>query len=336
MKRLLHVLMAIAFVIFSINLVNVEAATLGKPLLQPEEGWKRYDNLSPEIQFSGPFVVDQGGSFYNGSSHRVQSDGKASFTFTGSKLRIIGSSNTASYRPSKVGITIDGQDYKYTEQGALVYQSLVFEKLDLPPGKHTVTITGIEYSYAGGASFYLDAIEIDDTGELIDSTEITVDSLKLNKATLEMNVGSSESLVATITPENATNKNIKWTSSIPEIASVDSNGNVIGLKAGKVIITATTTDGSNLTAKVEVTVKEAEVGAERAILRLTTTAKNIHEYDLSISEIDQFINWIDGRELKQGKPYYKFKLNVTTGNISSRTEYIMYDQIVSFTIDEYK
>ena len=61
-----------------------------------------------------------------------------------------------------------------------------------------------------------------------------------------MTVGSSESLIATITPENATNKVIQWTSSDSEIASVDSNGNVIGKKAGKVTITATTTDGGNL------------------------------------------------------------------------------------------
>jgi len=37
----------------------------------------------------------------------------------------------------------------------------------------------------------------------------------------------------------------------------------------------------------------------------------------------------------EDKPYYEFKLNVTTGNIHSRTEYIMYDEIVSFVVDEY-
>ena len=151
-----------------------------------------------------------------------------------------------------------------------------------------------------------------------------------------MTVGSSESLIATITPENATNKVIQWTSSDSEIASVDSNGNVIGKKAGKVTITATTTDGGNLSATVEVTVKEAEIDANRAILRITTTTKDIHEYDLSRTEIEQFMNSLDGREVGQGKPYYKFKLNVTTGNIVSRTEYFMYDKIVSFTVDEYK
>lgn len=101
-------------------------------------------------------------------------------------------------------------------------------------------------------------------------------------------------------------------------------------------ITATNTDESNLSATTEVTVKEAEIDANRAILRLTTTTKDIHEYDLSITEIEQFMNWLDGREIGQGKPYYKFNLNVTTGNIVSRTEYIMYDKIVSFTVDEYK
>jgi len=64
--------------------------------------------------------------------------------------------------------------------------------------------------------------------------------------------------------------------------------------------------------------------------------KDIHEYDLSITEIEQFMNWLDDREVGQGKLYYKFKLNVTTGNIVSRTEYIMYDKIVSFKVDNDK
>jgi len=64
--------------------------------------------------------------------------------------------------------------------------------------------------------------------------------------------------------------------------------------------------------------------------------KDIHEYDLSITEIEQFMNWLDDREVGQGKLYYKFELNVTTGNIVSRTEYIMYDKIVSFKVDNDK
>lgn len=341
MKKILMVISATIAILFSFSLLDIEgnnakAATIGEQLKEPESGWQRYDDTFQGIKYSGLFVSDSDPAFYNGSTHRVQQDGTASFTFTGTKLRIIGTSNTATYRPSKVGITIDGEYFQYTEQRSLIFQSLVFEKLDLTPGKHTVTITGIEYSYPGGVSFYLDAIDIEDVGEIIDTNEVMADSLKLNKETLEMFVGSSESLIATITPENANNKTIEWTSSNPEIASVDSNGNVIGKKAGKVTITATTTDGSNLSATAEVTVKEAEIDANRAILRLTTTTKDIHEYDLSRLEIEQFMNWLDGRESGQGKPYYKFKLNVTTGNIVSRTEYIMYDKIVSFTVDDYK
>ncbi|CAH2712909.1 hypothetical protein BACCIP111895_00042 [Neobacillus rhizosphaerae] len=166
-------------------------------------------------------------------------------------------------------------------------------------------------------------------------TDTKVESLQLNKNSLELKVGSSESLVASITPDDATNKKIKWTSSNPEIASVDDNGNVIGLKPGNVTITATTTDGSNLSATCEVTVTDTKVDANRGILKLTTTTGDLHEYDLSMDEIEKFINWIDGRDKGEGKPYYTFRLNVNVGNIEARTEYIMYDKIVSFVVDEY-
>lgn len=74
--------------------------------------------------------------------------------------------------------------------------------------------------------------------------------------------------------------------------------------------------------------------SSRGILKLVTTTGDRHEYDLSKEEINKFIAWLDKKE--EGKPYYEFELTVTTGNIDSRTEYIMYDEIVSFVVNEYK
>lgn len=180
---------------------------------------------------------------------------------------------------------------KQNIHGPTQNQTLIAEVTGLENKRHKVIIR-IAEGYTKGIN--LDAIDIDANGILIHpDTEGIVESLKLNKETLELTIGSSETLVATIEPENAINKNVIWTSSDSEIASVDDNGNVIGKKAGKVTITVETTDGSNLTATAEVTVKETETGeiGTRAILRLTVTNKDIHEYDLSLSEIDQFMNW---------------------------------------------
>lgn len=324
-------------IFFSFSLLDIEgnkakAATIGLGLEQPEAGWMRYDDAHPFIKYEGDWLTNSNGILYNNTLHYANKSGaKVHFNFKGTKIRLIG--HLYNNRSDKISITIDGISETFSQYGSLTTMSLDYEKTGLTESIHTV-----EIELKGTGVYLIDAIDIDDTGELLDPNDIIVDSLKLNKETLDLTVGSSESLVATITPEGATNKAINWTSSDPEIASVDDNGNVIGKKPGKVTITAETTDGSNLTAIAEVTVKEtetAEIGT-RAVLRLTTTTKDIHEYDLSLSEIEQFMNWLDGREAGQGKPYYKFKLNVTTGNIVSKTEYIMYDKIVSFTVDDYK
>lgn len=63
-------------------------------------------------------------------------------------------------------------------------------------------------------------------------------------------------LTATVTPDKTTNKNVKWASSNNKVATVDSNGYVTAKGKGTVRITATTTDGSNLSATCTVTVKQ--------------------------------------------------------------------------------
>ena len=87
------------------------------------------------------------------------------------------------------------------------------------------------------------------------STPVAVSGVALNKNVATINVGKTVTVKATVTPANAANKTLAWTSSNTKIATV-SNGVVKGVKAGRVVITAKTTDGSNISATCTVTVKQ--------------------------------------------------------------------------------
>ena len=84
---------------------------------------------------------------------------------------------------------------------------------------------------------------------------IKVDGVSLNKTNLNLYIDESAKLTANIKPNNASNKEVTWVSSKPDVASVDANGNVKALKEGTATITVTTKDG-NYTASCTVTVSK--------------------------------------------------------------------------------
>ncbi|MBO4625420.1 MAG: Ig-like domain-containing protein [Bacteroidales bacterium] len=67
---------------------------------------------------------------------------------------------------------------------------------------------------------------------------IAVTGITLNKTSLELNKGQSETLSAMVTPDNATDKTVNWTSSQPEVATVDANGKITAVSAGSAVIKA--------------------------------------------------------------------------------------------------
>lgn len=82
---------------------------------------------------------------------------------------------------------------------------------------------------------------------------IDVTSVELNKVTLQMNKGASETLVATVKPSDATEKTVNWSSSDSAVASVSQNGEVSALSKGNATITASA-GGKSATCDVQVSV----------------------------------------------------------------------------------
>ena len=109
------------------------------------------------------------------------------------------------------------------------------------PGKATITVTTADGNYKATCVVTVEA-------------DIGVTGIKLDRNTVSMKYGRTIELKATITPENATNRGITWTSNNEEVATVN-QGKVYSLSPGKATITATTVDGS-YKATCEVTVED--------------------------------------------------------------------------------
>lgn len=87
--------------------------------------------------------------------------------------------------------------------------------------------------------------------------EVVVSKISLSDTSKTMKIGESFTLTATISPSNATNKNITWKSSNNNVATV-SNGRVVAKSAGKATITVTSTSGNHTDSCVVEVIEEAK------------------------------------------------------------------------------
>ncbi|GLC29107.1 pullulanase X25 domain-containing protein [Clostridium omnivorum] len=74
--------------------------------------------------------------------------------------------------------------------------------------------------------------------------KVRVTGVTLESAQTALKVGDSTTLKAVVAPENATLKNVQWSSSNKAVAEIDANGTVKALTTGETVITATTLDGA--------------------------------------------------------------------------------------------
>ncbi len=94
---------------------------------------------------------------------------------------------------------------------------------------------------------------------------VAVTGVSLSKTSLTLVEGGTETLTATVSPDNASNKSVSWKSSATDIATVDGSGKVTAIKPGSATITVSTTDGGK-TSSCDVTVLSSAKSKAREIL----------------------------------------------------------------------
>lgn len=182
----------------------------------------------------------------------------------------------------------DGTHFTLNEDGSTDYTNSVTYKFMPMLGRILFYGTdGKATTVVGVAEMTADYLLILDytTGALTYYTKSTslnqVTGVTLSQTSIGMNSGTTQQLSATVAPASAFNQEVAWTSSDENVATVDQNGLVTAVAGGSCIITATSTDGSGVSATCSVSVTQMVMSIELSprtlflqldeFVRLTTT-----------------------------------------------------------------
>ena len=175
---------------------------------------------------------------------------------------------------------------------------------------------------------------------------VLLESIRFENTEISIKAGESQTLVVTLLPEDAENKTLTWSSSLPEVASVDAAGKVSALKPGRTTITATA-EGGLVSASCEVTVytevSSIELDPDSASLAVGGTLQ-ITATVLPEDAIDRTLTWestdtsvatVDGTgkvsALKPGQT--TVSATVGDGAVSAFCEVTVYAEVSSIELD---
>ena len=116
---------------------------------------------------------------------------------------------------------------------------------------YTATAQNVKIYYKNGETKILRSEDID---SMVFVKVCRADGVKLNESSVTLPIGGTVQLTATVTPEDAEDKEVTWSSSDESIATVSNEGLVTSISEGKAVITVKTADGG-YTAECNVEVK---------------------------------------------------------------------------------
>lgn len=161
-------------------------------------------------------------------------------------------SNSSPVTPSGTGIV-------FNNGTGTVYGNVTLQEgLEIGEGESLKLADNNASLDAGNHNVIVDGGTLDENlkTSLGNSVTYVVRGVSLDLRALTLTKGGTAQLIARVEPIDATNKNVTWSSSAPDVATVDASGNVTAVAEGTAIITATTEDGAK-TATCTVTVEHA-------------------------------------------------------------------------------
>ena len=179
----------------------------------------------PSLTVAGNAVVDaKGGGIAHNSSNNLSIQGNSGIVFNGSTGTVYGNASL--------------------QKDLIIGEG---ESLTIPDGASLTIPEGTTLTVNGGT--------LTQNGNVTGDITYKVTKVELDETSLTLKVGDEETLIPTITPDNATNQTVTWSSDNEQVATVE-NGKVTAVGAGTTTITVETKDGE-FTATCEVTVSKA-------------------------------------------------------------------------------
>jgi hypothetical protein len=137
-------------------------AAVGGVVFSPEEGWKRYEQTEPNLNYTGTWLIYN--DIYETVKYTKTVGDTLLFKFKGTKFRII--DTRAANRADGIKIEVDGVAANYNSNGTTQYSTIMYEKLGLVDSVHTVVITGTSTALTS-----LDAIDLNKEGYFVDPND---------------------------------------------------------------------------------------------------------------------------------------------------------------------
>ena len=220
-------------------------------ITQSGVAWSVYGNTT-----ENPWRI--GGKSITKTSRKVQSSAAVSSQNISKVVLEVGTANSVTVNSLTLMVgTASGGSQTSTVTGTFAANSTI--TFSRPSGKDwtskfftfdfnlTISSTSNKYVQFKNAKFYYES-----GGSVVNVTGVSV-----APTTATIKVGKTVALTPTVSPSNATDKSVSWTSSDATVATVNSEGTVTGVAAGSATITCTTTDGGK-TATCGVTVQAIE------------------------------------------------------------------------------